>query len=321
MSIASLYQQYLGRSPDAGGLAHFQNALRSGATLSQIANTIKGSAEARSYASRSPAPAPTPAPAPRPAPAPAPRPAPAPAPAAPARNTTADRQTLTNFYKEYLGRDPEEAGLNYYQTLLGSGTPMDTVKLQIKGSEEGRAYAGKSLQATAKQYLGRELETAGLASFQNAIAGGASLGQAVIDISNSPEAKLYAQNQQEAKLETQRAEQRAFDQAGRDAIAAQNQAILDQQRAEMAQRMEIFKQQQAQAKLDAERQARQMQIAAAFGQKDPADVRFSRSAAEKNRLLTAGTSGTFGRENLRIKGLNIKPSKGSSMASMASSFA
>jgi cell pole-organizing protein PopZ len=229
--------------------------------------------------------------------------------------------SIQNLYEQYLGRKADEGGLEYYRGQMQAGATLADVASQIRKSEEARAYAGNALQATAKQYLGRELETAGLASFLNSIAAGASLGEAVTAISTSPEAKLYAQNQNEAKLEAQRAEQRAFDQAGRDEIAAQNQAILGQQRAEMAQRMQMFKEQQEQARKDAERQARQMQIASAYGERDPADVRFSQSAAEKKKLLTAGTSGTFGRENLRIKGLNIKPSKGSSMASMASSFA
>jgi len=229
--------------------------------------------------------------------------------------------SIENLYEQYLGRKADEGGLKFFGDQLKAGATLSSIASQIRGSAEARAYSGNALQATAKQYLGRELETAGLASFQNAIAGGASLGQAAIDIANSPEAQLYAQNKREATRAAERAEDAEFKQKELDIIATGNQAIIDQQRADMAQRMRIFQMQQEQARKDAERQARQMQIAAAYGQKDPADVRFSQSAAEKNRLLTAGTSGTFGRENLRIKGLNIKPSKGSSMASMASSFA
>ena len=229
--------------------------------------------------------------------------------------------SIENLYEQYLGRKADAGGLDYFRGQMRAGATLADVAKSIRGSAEARAYSGNALQTTAKQYLGRELETAGLASFQNAISAGASLGEAATAIANSPEAQLYAQKRQESidlnNLElTNRSNEKIQDQISKDLDKK-----LGYQYAELSQRMKMFKMQQEQAEKDAIRQARQMQIAAAYGERDPADVRFSQSAAEKNRPLTAGTAGTFGRENLRIKGLNIKPSKGSSMASMASSFA
>ena len=303
--MAYRFGQTLGGKPSFGG----------GATGTSPLYGLLGGTPKPAAAASAPAPVPAPAPIFTPAPAPAP------APSAPARNTTADRKTLTNFYKEYLGRDPDEGGLAYYQTLLGSGTPMDTVRLQIKDTEEGRAYSTNALQAVAQKSIGRPLEPAGLASFVNAIAAGASLGDAAIAIATSPEAKIYEQNRQEQIDANNLKLTLDSNESIQNKISDDLDKTLNFQYAQLAQNLQMFKQQQEQARLDAERQARQMQIAAAYGQKDPADVRFSQSAAEKKKLLTAGTSGTFGRDNLRIKGVNIKPSTGNSMASMASSFA
>ena len=229
--------------------------------------------------------------------------------------------SIENLYEKYLGRKADAGGLKHFQGRMAAGATLADVAKSIRESAEADAYNTKAIQAASGTYLGRSMDTAGLRHFRDAVAAGGSLGDAVIAISKSPEAQLYAQNQREATRAAERAEDAAFKQKELDIIATGNQAIIDQQRADMAQRMRIFQMQQEQARKDAERQARQMQIAAAYGEKDPADVRFSQSAAEKKKLLTAGTSGTFGRENLRIKGLNVKQSKGSSMASMASSFA
>lgn len=77
---------------------------------------------------------------------------------------------------------------------------------------------------------------------------------------------------------------------------------------------------QQQAAKDAERQRRQMQIAQAYGQQDPADVRFSRSRAQRAGMVSAGATGAFGRKGLRISGLNI-PGKSATSNNQAGSFA
>jgi len=71
----------------------------------------------------------------------------------------------------------------------------------------------------------------------------------------------------------------------------------------------------------AERQRRQMQIAQAYGQSDPADVRFSRSRAQRAGMVSAGATGAFGRRGLRIRNLNIPTGQKAAMNNTAGSFA
>ena len=82
-----------------------------------------------------------------------------------------------------------------------------------------------------------------------------------------------------------------------------------------------YKAAQQQAAEAAERQRRQMQIAQAYGQSDPADVRFSRSRAQRAGMVSAGVTGTFGRQGLRIRNLNIPTGRNASRNNTAGSFA
>jgi hypothetical protein len=142
MSIVNLYKQYLGRMPDPGGYAHFENALRSGATLSQIASTIKGSAEGRAYASRTPAPTPTPTPVPT--------------------QTRAPRTLAEAIaYGERAakaGVDPDEAAKNYIaqrnqdevRKILASSPYQSTgERLGAVRASLGNVFASKYLEDTA----------------------------------------------------------------------------------------------------------------------------------------------------------------------------
>jgi hypothetical protein len=104
--------------------------------------------------------------------------------------------------------------------------------------------------------------------------------------------------------------------AMRDQLAKQ---AAEQQRAYQLM-ISQFQTAQQQAAKDAERQRRQMQIAQAYGQSDPADVRFSRSRAQRAGMVSAGTSGAFGRKGLRIRNLNISD-KSATSNNQAGSFA
>ena len=77
---------------------------------------------------------------------------------------------------------------------------------------------------------------------------------------------------------------------------------------------------QQQATEAAERQRRQMQIAQSYGQSDPADVRFSRSRAQRAGMVSAGATGAFGRKGLRIRNLNVSAGKNAA-SNTAGSFA
>ena len=227
-------------------------------------------------------------------------------------NKPSNKTAIGSFYKQYLGRAADAGGIAHYQSLMNRGASLSSIKSSIRGSEEARGRISEGIQQASKKALGRSMGTGGLEAYTNAVASGqGSLAQAVESIYGSAEARRYtALQQQESQLQATAAE-RAF-------IAQQNEARLAQQRAQMAQNQQQFEAAQAAAKEDAERQVRQMQIASAYGESDPGDVRFSKSAAERKKLLTAGTAGTFGRKGMRIEGLNIKPAVGSASSSFAS---
>jgi len=95
----------------------------------------------------------------------------------------------------------------------------------------------------------------------------------------------------------------------------QNQ--LKSQARQIQQQYQAAQQKAAEA---AERQRRQMQIAQAYGQSDPADVRFSRSRAQRAGMVSAGATGAFGRQGLRIRNLNVSDGKNAT-SNTAGSFA
>ena len=95
----------------------------------------------------------------------------------------------------------------------------------------------------------------------------------------------------------------------------QNQ--LKSQARQIQQQYQAAQQKAAEA---AERQRRQMQIAQAYGQSDPADVRFSRSRAQRAGMVNLGATGAFGRQGLRIRNLNVSDGKNAT-SNTAGSFA
>lgn len=142
MSIVKLYKQYLGRMPDPGGYAHFENALRSGATLSQVANTIKSSAEGRAYASKTSAPAPKPTPVPTQTRAP----------------RTLAEAIAYGERAEKAGVDPDEAAKNYIaerkqdevRKILTSSPYQSTGEaMGANYARRGNEFARKYLEDTA----------------------------------------------------------------------------------------------------------------------------------------------------------------------------
>ena len=91
--------------------------------------------------------------------------------------------------------------------------------------------------------------------------------------------------------------------------------------APMNQMVRRFEQQQTEQKEAAERQRRQLQIAQAYGQSDPADVRFSRSRAERAGRVSGGTTGAFNRQGLRISNLNLSNYGNTAKSGGSGSFA
>jgi hypothetical protein len=113
--------------------------------------------------------------------------------------------------------------------------------------------------------------------------------------------------------------QKRFDQQIADMQAQMADRAAEQERA-MQLMISQFQTAQQQAAEAAERQRRQMQIAQAYGQSDPADVRFSRSRAQRAGMVSAGATGAFGRKGLRIRNLNVSAGKNAA-SNTAGSFA
>lgn len=201
--------------------------------------------------------------------------------------------SIASLYQQYLGRDPDPSGLKFYQGRLNNkAATLQQIASEIGGSAESKAYSKNALTNYYQQYLGRAPDPSGLRFYQERFSSGrATLPQIASEIQGSTEAQNYRQNKADAKILEQ--------------LTAQNEALVAQQRAEMAQRLELFNRQQEQVKADAARQARQMQITQAMGQQDVADVRPSRSKAARKKLTTAGTSGYFGRKGMRIGNVNV----------------
>jgi hypothetical protein len=187
--IESLYQSELGRASDPGGLAYWTNALNSGASLSDIQNSFRGSQE---YQARSAAPQPA-----------APQPTSGLStlstaqPTATAQPTSSNDQ-ISNFYQTYLGRAPEQEGLSHWSSALSSGAmTADQIANAIRSSEEGRAFstanAPKTIENLYQTYLGRAPEQEGLAHWSGALTGGQMTQQQIADaIRLSDEGRAYS---------------------------------------------------------------------------------------------------------------------------------
>jgi hypothetical protein len=113
--------------------------------------------------------------------------------------------------------------------------------------------------------------------------------------------------------------QKRFDQQIADMQAQMAEQAKAQERA-MQLMVSQYQTAQQEATAAAERQRRQMQIAQAYGQSDPADVRFSRSRAQRAGMVSAGATGAFGRQGLRIRNLNVSAGKNAA-SNTAGSFA
>jgi len=102
--VTSLYQTFLGRAPEAAGLAYWVDKIVSGAnTNAEVANLIQNSPEAQS-------------------------------------KPGAATVFVTQLYQQYLGRQPEAADLNYWTGQITSGAmTQDQVSYAIRNSAEAVA--------------------------------------------------------------------------------------------------------------------------------------------------------------------------------------
>lgn len=63
---------------------------------------------------------------------------------------------ISGAYQQYLGRDPDAGGMDYYQNLVAGGTSIDAIKSGIADSREAQ------IQALYKSVLGRGADAGGL---------------------------------------------------------------------------------------------------------------------------------------------------------------
>jgi hypothetical protein len=170
--VTQAYQQVLGRTPDAGGLAANVNAMTAGAlSIMQIRENLLNSAERQHYlASQASATAPDTVQAT--APAAVPSAAVATPPPVNPQIVQADAQ-ITQAYQEILGRIPDEGGLVSNRNALLGGTSLDQVRVNLLGSAERQTYLNNQLTAMYKEVLRRDPDAGGLAANLASVNGGA----------------------------------------------------------------------------------------------------------------------------------------------------
>jgi large repetitive protein len=149
--VTALYEDLLDRSPDSAGLATWDGALAGGLSPEQVAFDIATSAEYRI-------------------------------------------DLVTGYYEHFLDRAPDAAGLATWTGLLAGGSSDEQVIADILGSAEFEGEAGGTSQgvvtAVYEDLLGRSPDSAGLATWDGALAGGLSPEQVAFDIATSAEYRI-----------------------------------------------------------------------------------------------------------------------------------
>lgn len=123
--VNSLYQKYLGRDAKQAGLDYWLN---SGGTLEDVEYNISISPEAKEYATNQQDTSSTPT---------------------PTSEVTTD--AIFGLYQQYLGRNPELAGLNYW---LNSGGTLADLEYNISISPEAQEYADSQAQTGTGVFTG-----------------------------------------------------------------------------------------------------------------------------------------------------------------------
>jgi hypothetical protein len=124
--VQLLYQRYLNRAADAGGLQGFMNFLGNGGTLEQVASLLVGSQE---YFDQ---------------------------------HGDSDETFLTGLYESALGRSPDVPGLVGFEQALQGGLSRTQAALAIFSSAE---YDSDLVRSDYSSLLGRNADGGGLAFF------------------------------------------------------------------------------------------------------------------------------------------------------------
>ena len=161
--VTRLYQDADGRAPDPGGLAGYTQALASGQSRGQVLLAIAESPEARVHSQ--------------------------------AVAGNANDATISRLYEAIDGRAADPGGLAAYGGALDGGQGVAQIAAAMLASPEYAARFGAPSNAAfvTELYgnlLGRAPDSAGLAGYTAALAGGESRAQLVAGFVNSDEARL-----------------------------------------------------------------------------------------------------------------------------------
>jgi hypothetical protein len=146
--VCVVYEDLLSRAPDAAGLASWTSALAGGTSQSQVAYGIASSNEYRT-------------------------------------------DLVQGYYERFLNRAGDPAGVSSWVAAMGSGWTDEQVISGIVGSAEFYTAAGSTtngfISAVYEDLLGRSPDSAGLANWSSALAGGTSQSQVAYGIASSNE--------------------------------------------------------------------------------------------------------------------------------------
>jgi hypothetical protein len=98
---------------------------------------------------------------------------------------SSEEQRLTQFYRDFLSREPESGAIESRLNALRNGRTLEQQRIDIAFSDEVR----QKITSFYKQYLGRDPESGAIESRMNALLNGRTLEQQRVDIQNSPEAR------------------------------------------------------------------------------------------------------------------------------------
>lgn len=174
--VDRLYQNVLGRTPDAGGRAYWINQLTGGVTRGQVMVAFSESPEFVAFTG-------TPGPN-----------GPAPTPLAPPSQLSPAQYVpeVYRLYLGYFGRTPDDAGLDYWTNVRADGYSLITVSDQFALSAEFQARYGAASDAgfvdlIYANVLQRVPDPSGRAYWIQQLAQGVTRGELMIGFTESPE--------------------------------------------------------------------------------------------------------------------------------------
>lgn len=121
--IEQLYQQELGRAPEAEGLKYWTDLMNAGWTADDLRTAINASPEAQMYDAR--------------------------------------QHQIGNIYQAQLGRAPEAEGLQYWTDKLADGESITDIEKAINNSLEGQNYDSQAITSGYRNLFNRNPEQDG----------------------------------------------------------------------------------------------------------------------------------------------------------------